>query len=280
MWGLLAQSMSDSSPRQWPYTPASSPVAMPKNSILFTQKEVIDLKCTVDEIDTTVKLEGASLQSYLSCFASGDAPLEQLLEANSVPAMSQRRPFLLLGELANPYRLQDINIGVLPIFTIRLEGLCRTYADSLDNRDIIPGVHHVTLARSEGWWELSHIAMATVEQMKAMVAWLCNGQKGKWKPVKPAEGSISLHIGQPIEFPTKEMVIYDGVKESVSGEMPPATGPSIDLSKVMVPVHTAYGCYDHRGRLARTVHYQQRDFHENIFRKGSSNKWDAVLKTV
>ena len=272
--------MGDSSPRLWPYYAASSPVSLPKNSILFTQTKVIDLACTVSEIDTTITLEGAELQKYLSCYASDCANIEQLIEEHGGSAMSERRPFLLLGELANPYRLQDINIGVLPIFTIRLEGLCRTYADALDNRDIVPGVHHVTLARSKGWWELSHIAMATVPQMKAMVTWLENGQRGRWKPVKPAEGSISLHIGQPFECPTKEMVIYDSVTENVSQEMPPATGPSIELSKVMVPVHAAHGCYDHRGRLARTAHYQQRDFHENLFRKGSSNKWNDVLEIV
>jgi len=272
--------MGESSPRLWPYSSASSPVSLPKNSILFTRNKVIDLACTISEIDTTLNLEDVELQNYLSNYASDSATLEQLIEEYGGSAMSERRPFLLLGELANPYRLQDINIGVLPIFTIRLEELCRTYADSLDNRDIIPGVHHVTLARSNGWWELSHIAMATIPQMKAMVAWLDNGQRGKWKPVKPAEGSISLHIGQPFECPSREMVIYDGVTEEVSQEMLPATGPSIELSKVMVPVHTTYGCYDHRGRLARTAHYQQRDFHENLFRKGSSKKWNDVLETV
>jgi len=272
--------MGESSPRLWPYSSASSPVSLPKNSILFTQNKVIDLACTISEKDTTLNLEGIELQKYLSNYASDSATIEQLLEEHSGSAMSERKPFLLLGELANPYRLQDINIGVLPIFTIRLEELCRTYADALDNRDIIPGVHHVTLARSKGWWELSHIAMATIPQMKAMVAWLDNGQRGRWKPVKPAEGSISLHIGQPFECPSKEMVIYDGVTEDVSQEMPPATGPSIELSKVMVPVHTAYGCYDHRGRLARTAHYQQRDFHENLFRKGSSKRWNDVLEII
>ena len=145
--------MSDSSPRLWPYSPASSPVSLPDNSILFTQNEVIDLNCTVAEIDTTLILQGAELQSYLCSFASDSATVEQLIGKHGGAAMSERRPFLLLGELANPYRLQDLNIGVLPVFTIRLEGLCRTYADALDNRDMIPGVHHVTLARSTGWWE-------------------------------------------------------------------------------------------------------------------------------
>ena len=57
--------MSDSSPRLWPYSPASSPVSLPDNAILFTQNEVIDLTYTVAEIDTTLNLEGAELQSYL-----------------------------------------------------------------------------------------------------------------------------------------------------------------------------------------------------------------------
>ena len=115
--------MGESSPRLWPYSSASSPVSLPNNSILFTQNKVIDLSCTVSEIDTTITLQGAELQKYLSCYASDSANIEQLIEEHNAPAMSERRPFLLLGELANPYRLQDINIGVLPIFTIRLEEL-------------------------------------------------------------------------------------------------------------------------------------------------------------
>ena len=100
--------MSDSSPRLWPYSPASSPVSLPDNAILFTQNEVIDLTYTVAEIDTTLNLEGAELQSYLCSFASDTAPIEQLIAKHDGAAMSERRPFLLLGELANPYRLQDL----------------------------------------------------------------------------------------------------------------------------------------------------------------------------
>ena len=45
----------------------------------------------------------------------------------------------------------------MPIFIARLENLCRTYSDGLDSRMIQPGIHHITLARSEGWWEKTHI---------------------------------------------------------------------------------------------------------------------------
>ena len=98
--------------------------------------------------------------------------VDELLAAHEAPPMSERRPFLLLGELANPYRLQDIGIGPLPIYTIRLSGLCRTYADAFDNREVKPGVLHITLARTAGWWEQSHLALATIDQMKQMVTWL------------------------------------------------------------------------------------------------------------
>jgi hypothetical protein len=48
----------------------------------------------------------------------------------------------------------------------------------------------------------------------------------------------------------------------------------------MVPIHTRHGCYDNRGRLARATHLPQRQFHEGMFRRGSSMKWNDVLEIV
>ena len=50
--------------------------------------------------------------------------------------------------LANPYRLADINAPTMPIIPVRIENICRTWADNLDARDVNPGVHHVTIVRS------------------------------------------------------------------------------------------------------------------------------------
>ena len=269
--------MENTSPRLWTYTPANSPVALPKQSLLFHPSELTSLDTPVNQPDSV--LSGARLQEYCGAFQSAEQTVDEMLQSYDEAPMAERRPFLLLGELANPYRLQDIGIGAMPIFTSRVSELCRTYADGLDNREVNPGVHHVTLARTEGWWEKTHFGMATVPQMKQMIAWLDQGRRGTWKPVKPAEGTLHFEKG-PLPSPTQENVSWDGKSEIVETAPPALTGCEIDLRTVMVAVHTQHGCYDHRGRLARCAHIGQRDFHENLFRRGSSKKWDEILEIV
>ncbi len=266
--------MDARSPRLWPYTPTNSPVALPHESVFFCQSNVIPLQFPKKRDEP--ELTGSSLQQYCVEFSSERGSVEDLLSEHGAPPMSERRPFLLLGELANPYRLQDIGIGPLPIYTVRLSGLCRTYADGLDSREVVPGVHHITLARTHGWWEKSHLAMATLEQMKEMVVWLDQGRKGTWKPVKPAEGMLHFEEGELMP-PTVDQIAWDGSVELVEHQAPPFNGLQIDLKHVMVPVHAQHGCYDNRGRLARCVHIAQRDFHDNMFRRGASKKWADIL---
>ena len=266
--------MESSTPRLWPYTPSNSPIALPKESIFFCSSEIIPLQFpsqTSSEV-----LAGPSLQAYCSTFTSESGTVDELLAAHDAPPMQERRPFLLLGELANPYRLQDLGIGPLPIYTVRLSGLCRTYVDALDNREVKPGVIHITLARTAGWWEKSHLALATIDQMKQMVFWLDKGRKGTWKAVKPAEGMLHFET-QQLMPPTVENITWNGHVESVDVQAPAFNGSQIDLKQVMVPIHTDYGCYDNRGRLARCVHIGQRAFHEDMFRRGSSKKWSDIL---
>ena len=266
--------METRSPRLWPYTPSNSPVALPEECVFFCSSEVIPLRFITPESENI--LAGPALQNYCASFESEGGTVESLLAEHDAPPMSMRRPFLLLGELANPYRLQDIGVGPLPIYTVRLSGLCRTYADGLDNREVTPGVIHITLARTAGWWEKTHLAMATVEQMKKMVVWLDQGRKGTWKPVKPAEGMLHFE-SENLAPPVSDDIVWDGHVELVEREEPPVNGSQIDLKQVMVPVHANYGCYDNRGRLARCAHIAQRDFHENMFRRGSSKKWADIL---
>ena len=204
--------MRNASPRLWPYAPANSPVALPDTHLFFAASGLVELTPPTSSDDGP--LTGTSLQSYCSSFSSSEGTVDDLLITKNGAPMNQRRPFLLLGELANPYRLQDIRIGPLPIFTVRLTGLCRTYADGLDPRDTYPGVHHITLARTPGWWELTHMAMATVDQMKAMIAWLDNGKLGMWKPVKPAEGALHFEF-ERLEAPAHEDIVWDGESELV-----------------------------------------------------------------
>ena len=85
--------------------------------------------------------------------------------------------------------------------------------------------------------------------------------------------SVSSQIGTGANY-----LNWDGVKETISVGSPAPTGPSLDLSNVMVPIHTKWGCYDSRGKIIRCSHVNQRDFHTNYFRRGSSKKWQDILK--
>jgi hypothetical protein len=94
--------------------------------------------------------------------------------------------------------------------------------------------------------------------------------------VKPAEGMLHFET-QSLMPPTPEDISWNGSVESVEVQAPAFTGPEIDLKQVMVAIHANYGCYDNRGRLSRCAHIGQRDFHENVFRRGSSKKWADIL---
>ena len=267
--------MHEGSPRRWPYSANNSPLALPEHPILFTSKDVVLLDDFAGEVSDEV-LQGADLSAYFKRFGGRSTSLDGVLAGENAPPIDERRPILLQGELANPYRLQDINIGPLPVLTVRLEGLCRTWADGLDPRDAYPGVHHVTLARTPGWWERSHVGLATKEQLKRIREWLDNGVRSTWRPVKLGEGSVRFEHA-PLEAPTVEDVEWDGATERVSVPAPAPTGPLISLDELLVVVHTRQGCYNHRGRIARCVHMHQRAFHEGLFRKGSSHRWDEIL---
>lgn len=267
--------MNGTSPRRWPYAANNSPLALPEASLLFTQNALLVLDGFEGEAGDKV-LEGSELLAYFKRFGTKTASLETLLAEEQAPPLEERRPILLQGELANPYRLQDINLGPLPLLTVRLEGICRTWADGLDPRDAYPGIHHVTLARTPGWWERSHIGLATKEQLKRIREWLDNGVRSTWRPVKLAEGGVRFEHGE-LSPPTTGDVEWDGATERVSTPPPSPTGPAISLDELLVVVHTRQGCYNHRGRIARCVHMQQRAFHEGLFRKGSSHRWNEIL---
>lgn len=271
--------MRDGSPRLWPYAPANSPLPLPDRALFTSSQDVTTLTADFEDLNLDAILSGSELAEHFAQFFIGQTPLNDHLKAQEVDLLSKRHPILLLGELANPYCLQDINVGPLPIFPCRIQDVCRTWADGLDSRSAYPGVHHITLARTPGWWESAHIGMATIEQMKAMMAWLDNGIKGVWKAVKLDEGIVRLEHGPNLDPPSKEDVTWDGSVERVERASPPGTGPFVDLSMIRVPIHTRHGCYNNRGRLARCAHLNQRNFHDNLFRKGSSHRWDDVLST-
>ena len=269
--------MDDVSPRLWPYSPNNSPTPLPNRSLLFTPTTTLTLvgHHDRDAKDDVLDLEG--LRSHCSKYSTSGTPLNEALRAAGAPSLDERKPVLLLGELANPYRLQDINIGPMPILTVRIEGICTTWSDGLDPRETQPGVHHVTLARTPGWWETVHLGMATVDQLKRIRTWIENGVRGSWRPVKLGEGSLRIEQDGFVEPPTMADVHWDGQHERVERSPPRPSGASIDLASVMVLVHTRQGCYNNRGRLARCAHIQQRAFHEGMFRRGSSYRWETVL---
>lgn len=269
--------MDDGSPRLWPYSPNNSPSLLPDRAMLFTSATTLTLSSESkgEAVDDVLDVDG--LRSYFAGYQTATSSLGEALLAEGVAGLEQRKPVLLLGELANPYRLQDIKIGPLPMFPVRLEGVCTTWSDGLDPRESQPGVHHVTLARTPGWWETVHIGMATVEQLKLVRSWIENGVRGSWRPVKLAEGALRIEHDSLLESPLATEIQWDGQHEVVERSPPNPTGPSIDLGAVMALVHTRQGCYNNRGRLARCVHLQQRAFHEGMFRRGSSFRWDAVL---
>ena len=267
--------MDGRSPRLWPYSPASSPVALPETDLFYTPEATWRLTHPDEQPEGMLDLNGLRTWAAMCTNANG-ALLPDLLAAEGAAPLEQRWPLLLLGELANPYRLADLRCEVAPIFRVRLSDLCRTWTDRQDARHIQPGLHHVTLARSTGWWEVAHLGLFTRPEMKRLTMWLAEDRPGVWKPVRPAEGRLHVENG-PLDHPAREDIQWDGSEERVERPAPAFTGPELDLSTVMVPVHVRRGCYDHRGRLARCVHYPQREFHENVFRRGSACHWEDVL---
>ena len=262
--------MGGNSPRLWPYSPNNSPRPLPSGAILFTMKEIFEL--TPPSIPTSTSIGLEELRTYF-----GQHTLPDGTKISDTIDLSKRRPLLIIGELANPYRLSDINAKDMPIIPIRLENICRTWADNLDAREVQPGIHHVTLVRSPGWWEISYLTLLELPEMKRLVQWLDGPIANTWLPKRLAEGTIRLENDASITSPRVEDVSWDGIKEKIDVDMPESNGPMLDLSTIMVPINTRIGCYNSRGRIIRCYHYSQSEFHENLFRRGSSFKWSDLL---
>ena len=62
--------------------------------------------------------------------------------------------------------------------------------------------------------------------------------------------------------------------ETVNEAMPKIKGPELELADIFVPIHTNCGCDS--VKTARCAHAGHKNF--TIFCKGSSKKWDNVLK--
>lgn len=269
--------MEEMKSSHWQYTPNNSPQPLPKSPFVCSRTDLLPLEF---ELTHGVEIQINELKQEVSQARLNGTTLDEFLAANSAPSLGERMPILLLGELANPFQLSRLNLGIIPVICVRINGLCRTYADGLDSRMVRPGVHHVTLARTSGWWEVTHLAFATLPQMKAMVTWLNNGKRGDWRGVKANEGSIRVENQPQLRLPSVESITWDGKIETCTDEEPEANGPLFDISQIMIPIHTNYGCYDSRGKIIRCIHVGQRDFHSNFFRRGSSKRWQDILDIV
>ena len=259
-----------SSPRLWPNPPGNSPLPLPPSAMFFSNSELCDLQ--FPPMPSTENLDLGGLKDYIGSFT-----LENGNTVSQTIDLTNRRPLLIVGELANPYRLSDIMAPDMPIIPVRLENICRTWADNLDPRDIQPGIHHVTLVRSPGWWERSFITLLELPDMKKLVHWLDGSNSNTWAPKRIAEGTIRLEDDMSVMPPNLDDISWDGITEKVEVEMPPPNGPSLDLSTIMVPINTRSGCYNSRGRVNRCHHYPQTEFHDKMFRRGSSFKWSEML---
>jgi hypothetical protein len=268
--------MEGISPRLWPYAANNSPLPLPSQAVLFTPSSVVNLNFGGERTPDAEPLNSSAVIDYARGYEANGRLLDDVLMSCGAEPLEHRRPILLQGELANPYRLQEMGMTAMPLLPVRLEDLCRTWADGLDPRDDYPGIHHVTLARTPGWWEASVLGLATKEQLKRIRTWLDNGVPHVWRPVKLAEGAVRFEH-EILDAPAQGDVEWDGTTERVSKAAPPPTGPRLLLDDLLVVVHTRQGCYNHRGRLARCVHMQQRAFHDQLFRKGSSHRWNEVL---
>ena len=261
----------------WQYTPNNSPQPLPKSPFVSTDIDLLPLEFNLNDGG---EIQIDELKQKVSQASVGDSTLGEFLSSNSSTNLEDRMPILLLGELANPFQLSRLKLGIIPVICVRITGLCRTYADGLDSRMVRPGIHHVTLARTLGWWEVTHLAFATLSQMKTMVTWLNNGKRGDWRGVKANEGLIRVENDLQLKHPSVESITWDGKTETCTDEEPEANGPSFDISQVMIPIHTNYGCYDSRGKIIRCIHVGQREFHTNYFRRGSSKRWQDILDIV
>ena len=167
--------MKVGSPRGWPYSASSSPDPLPKSA--WVQDLRVMYPLANDASPEGDEISAADLLAWVGGLTVIDeegpaSDLNAWLTANNATAIAERRLFLVVGELANPYRLADIGITGMPIIPVRIDGLTRTWIDALDSREVQPGVHHVTLARTEGWWERTLLALPDTGQLKKITAWL------------------------------------------------------------------------------------------------------------
>jgi len=271
--------MSSSPPRAWPWTASSSPEPYPESAWIQSLEEIHPIALQ------SIEKESLTLEELISWLATQQfegeqTTIEEWLDCNNFSSLTERTPFLLQGELANPYRLADLRISGMPIIPVRMDGIARVWTDVIDGREVSPGIHHVTLARTKGWWETTWLGFADKKQALTMTEWLNDGRGTNWRWSTIGEGSLSLTFDFPTHSPNLGDMEWDGEIESVSAPPPPLSGPKLSWLDVKVILFTRQGCYDNRGKLARCAHIKQRQFHDDMFRRGSAKVWNNILDLV
>ena len=89
--------------------------------MFFTSAELSEM--SFPEMPETDSLDLGGLKEYVGKFT-----LENGKMVKDVIDLDKRRPLLIVGELANPYRLCDLMAPDMPIIPVRLESICRTWA--------------------------------------------------------------------------------------------------------------------------------------------------------
>ena len=168
--------MKVSNARGWPLSVGSSPETLPTTAWMQSKRTVhpmeTDRRLSGDVVGSNEILEWVNSHSLID---ENDVTvsIQHFLEQNGATPMAERRLFLVAGELGNPYRLSDIGIAMMPVIPIRLDGICRTWIDTMDSREVQPGVHHVTLARTDGWWSIFNSFKFTgLDGRKFLVAYI------------------------------------------------------------------------------------------------------------
>ena len=96
----------------WQYTPNNSPLPLPKSSFIVSNNEFLALDLpSMSEHD--ISIEG--IKEAIGNAMVGQEKVSQHLTNHAAPAMNDRRPLLLLGELANPFQLARLGLGIIPV---------------------------------------------------------------------------------------------------------------------------------------------------------------------
>ena len=86
----------------WQYAPNNSPLPLPKSSFIVSNNQFLPLDLPpIAEHEASIE----SIKEAIGNAMVGHEKVSQHLTNHTAPAMNNRRPLLLLGELANPFQL-------------------------------------------------------------------------------------------------------------------------------------------------------------------------------